>query len=1063
MTRPRALHSLSPVEKNLQKKIVAEQKRYLEISKKRALDYVDPVLEQSVLERLALLKGSSSHEYLLELIRYQLKQGAAFKDKVNEEIKKICEVSDKSFECIQASALNELSASQMKIKLKTFAMYETNHDYENAVRAIDEIFGEPPKEHSLRLRYFSMMGNIEGREKEAIRGLKTIIAEDPYDSVIKFSAKKQLNSFTALDKANRALQLLKNDSNKPLAERLLKEAIASTENAEDAAYWSRRLNDIRYYRYLDDADKEYKNHNISKAEQLYKQAAAFNGSSPYAYIGLARINIEKKDTAQFERFAKMAVLTSYSESKKEQQRITRSMNSLRAQIISNQAEQELLSGNTDKYIRLKKEAVRLDDSPWDYYKLSTKLLELNRKTDAYELFESVGEKKLNSKEYVYPYALFLSKAGDDDKALMILELHKGESSDIDEMHKRLSNSKTIKESEKLYASGNKKEAYRLLELNHSDESLLKKADFLAEEKNYKEASLIVDNLLIMHPGDEDILLKKIELDIKQNNIDSAKKNLAKIKAKQDSLSLYQLKNLADSESLLNQNEEALDTYKDIYKRFYSQSLDYTPLAKDSAIEQLEQEVKGEKKLNTGDETAELSDEAKKELIILNNRYSELLSKTPGHDPSDAIRVNRKTLALISGNRHIEDDDALYTAALRTPDREDEYYISTAKKTGAQNYQKLNVIITDGIFFSYDSGHPGYSDNRIITNVLNATFPMGAGRGTLQIDTIHFDAGRLADETYEDDFGACRLTGCQNQNQQRTGSTVAFAYDADEFHFDIGNAPRVSDSSFKNDDIVGSLQLKFDFGRWTIKPDIHRRAKDNSMLSYFGQKDPEFNTRWGGVKSTGFTLSSSYYHSSDMGFWHTITFNSLKGHNVKDNFEFKAMAGVYKHLIDEPNRQLTLSPSVMLWHFDRNLSEYTYGHGGYYSPQKYISSSLTLAYKRRTEKWSYLIEGSGSFGYSKKKDTPRYQYLIDEHKYDEVQKEESQSIISGDSGPSWGYAFRGAAEYRVTKNLVIGSSVSVAHSSDYTPATAGLYFRYYLFDYKGDLPIPPSPPVPYTQW
>jgi len=1066
MTRPKALHSISPVEKNLQKKIVAEQKRYLEISKKRALDYVDPVLEQSVLERLALLKGSSSHEYLLELIRYQLKQGAAFKDKVNEEIKKICEASDKSFECIQASALNELSSSQMKIKLKTFAMYETNRDYENAVKAIDELFGEPPKEHSLRLRYFSMMGNIEGREKEAIRGLKSIIAEDPYDSVIKFSAKKQLNSFTALDKANRALQLLKNDSSKTLAEKLLKEAIASTENAEDAAYWTRRLNDVRYYRYLDDADKEYRNHNLPKAEQLYKQAIAFNGSSPYAYIGLAKIYIEKKDTAQFERNAKMAVLTSHSESKKEQLRITRSMNSLRAQIISNQAEKELLLGNTDKYIRLKKEALRLDDSPWDYYEFSTKLLELNRKTDAYEVFESLGERKLNSNDYVYPYALVLSKAGDDDKALMILEHHKGESSDIDEMHKRLSNSKTIKEAEKLFESGNKKEAYSLLELNHSDETLLKKADFLAEEKNYKEASLILDNLLIMHPNDEDILLKKIELDIKQNNLDKAKKNLAKIKSKQDSLSLYQLMNLADCESMLNQNEEALETYNDIYKRFYSQSLDYTPLAKDSTIDQIEQEVKGEKKLNTENETAVLSDEAKKELIILNNRYSELLANTSGRDSSDAIRVNRKTLALISGNRHIEDDDALYTAALRTPDKVDEYYISTAKKTGAQNYQKRNVIITDGIFYTHDSGHPGYSDNRIITNILNATFPMGAGRGTLQIDTVHYDAGRLSNEPYEDSFGLCRTTGCGKHNQVRTNNTIAFAYDADEFHFDIGNAPRVTDSSFKNDDIVGALQLKFDLGRWTIKPDIHRRAKDNSMLSYFGQEDKKFKNRWGGVKSTGFTLSSSYYHSSDLGFWNTITVNSLKGHNVKDNFEFKAMAGVYKHLIDEPNEQLTLSPSVMLWHFDKNLSEYTYGHGGYYSPQKYISSALTLAYKRRTEKWSYLVEGSGSFGYTKKKDTKRYYDVVfrnESYKKRFTEEDSLDDIVSGDSGPSWGYAFRGAAEYRVTSNLVLGSSVSVAHSSDYTPAIAGMYFRYYLFDYNGDLPMPPSPPVPYTQW
>ena len=354
----------------------------------------------------------------------------------------------------------------------------------------------------------------------------------------------------------------------------------------------------------------------------------------------------------------------------------------------------------------------------------------------------------------------------------------------------------------------------------------------------------------MHPNDEDILLKKIELDIKQNNLDRAKKNLAKIKTKQNSLSLYQLMSLADCESMLNQNESALDTYNDIYKRFYSQNLDYTPLAKDSTIDQLEQEVKGEKKLKRENEAAELSDEAKKELIILNNRYSELLSKTPGHDRRDAIRVNRKSLALITGNRNVEDDDALYTAALRTPDREDEYYISTAKKTGAENYQKRNVIITDGIFYTHDSGHDGYSNNRIITNVLNATFPMGAGRGTLQIDSIHYDAGRLSNEPYKDSFGLCRATGCENKDQVRTGSTIAFAYDADEFHFDIGNAPRVTDSSFKNDDIVGSLQLKFDLGRWTLKPDIHRRAKDNSMLSYFGQEDSVWWRGWRPASAAG---------------------------------------------------------------------------------------------------------------------------------------------------------------------------------------------------------------------
>ena len=94
-------------------------------------------------------------------------------------------------------------------------------------------------------------------------------------------------------------------------------------------------------------------------------------------------------------------------------------------------------------------------------------------------------------------------------------------------------------------------------------------------------------------------------------------------------------------------------------------------------------------VSTENETAVLSDEAKKELIILNNRYSELLANTSGRDSSDAIRVNRKTLALISGNRHIEDDDALYTAALRTPDKENRHI-------------KYHVLVCLQLFFLYMS-------------------------------------------------------------------------------------------------------------------------------------------------------------------------------------------------------------------------------------------------------------------------------------------------------------------------------------------------------------------------
>lgn len=94
-----------------------------------------------------------------------------------------------TYECIQGKALYDISSPQMKIKLQSFNMHETNRDYEAAVKDMNELMGIP-LEHSLRHRYFVMMGNIEGREREAITGLEAIVKEDPTDSTFKFEVKK---------------------------------------------------------------------------------------------------------------------------------------------------------------------------------------------------------------------------------------------------------------------------------------------------------------------------------------------------------------------------------------------------------------------------------------------------------------------------------------------------------------------------------------------------------------------------------------------------------------------------------------------------------------------------------------------------------------------------------------------------------------------------------------------------------------------------------------------------------------------------------------------------------
>jgi hypothetical protein len=67
-----------------------------------------------------------------------------------------------------------------------------------------------------------------------------------------------------------------------------------------------------------------------------------------------------------------------------------------------------------------------------------------------------------------------------------------------------------------------------------------------------------------------------------------------------------------------------------------------------------------------------------------------------------------------------------------------------------------------------------------------------------------------------------------------------------------------------------------------------------------------------------------------------------------------MTGYYYKVINEDNRRVTVGLNNMLWHYDKDLSGYTLGQGGYYSPQEYVSFSVPVTWRQRTENWSWEL-------------------------------------------------------------------------------------------------------------
>ncbi|MBS2694031.1 BCSC C-terminal domain-containing protein, partial [Salmonella enterica subsp. enterica serovar 1,4,[5],12:i:-] len=103
-----------------------------------------------------------------------------------------------------------------------------------------------------------------------------------------------------------------------------------------------------------------------------------------------------------------------------------------------------------------------------------------------------------------------------------------------------------------------------------------------------------------------------------------------------------------------------------------------------------------------------------------------------------------------------------------------------------------------------------------------------------------------------------------------------------------------------------------------------------------------------------SLSASYDRGEANGVWADLSAHQLTGKNVADNQRQRLMAGYYYKLINEDNRRLSVGLNTMLWHYQKDLSGYSLGQGGYYSPQQYLSLSLPVNYRQRTENWSWEL-------------------------------------------------------------------------------------------------------------
>ncbi|HUL12229.1 MAG TPA: cellulose synthase subunit BcsC-related outer membrane protein [Methylococcaceae bacterium] len=178
------------------------------------------------------------------------------------------------------------------------------------------------------------------------------------------------------------------------------------------------------------------------------------------------------------------------------------------------------------------------------------------------------------------------------------------------------------------------------------------------------------------------------------------------------------------------------------------------------------------------------------------------------------------------------------------------------------------------------------------------------------------------------------------------------------YFSVGTTPLNGPVSPVPTFRLGLVQQE-SWGRW--QADAFNQPVRLSMLSYVGQKDPYSSTTWGRVVQTGGTFNAYHQIDERWGLNAELTGAYLSGQHVADNWMVGASVAIGYDLKLPDFDYFSLGPSVLYQHYDRTLSHFTLGQGGYFSPDQFVNTGLGVNFLTE-EGRPFIVRGRMTVGY-----------------------------------------------------------------------------------------------------
>lgn len=295
-------------------------------------------------------------------------------------------------------------------------------------------------------------------------------------------------------------------------------------------------------------------------------------------------------------------------------------------------------------------------------------------------------------------------------------------------------------------------------------------------------------------------------------------------------------------------------------------------------------------------------------------------------------------------------------------------------------------------------------------------------------------------------GARRLSA-----QDASGVGVSVGYQRGGFAADLGTSPL----GFDETQVVGGVGYAGRAGEtFSWNAEASRRAVTDSVLSFAGVEDARTGQRWGGVAATGAKVGGTLDNGL-IGGYANASWHRLEGENVADNERLELGVGVYVHALRSDDQSLTAGLNVTSLQYDRNLSGFTYGHGGYFSPQRYVDVGFPVHWNGRNSRAGVTWQVDASVGVQhfeeKASDYFPTDPALQQAAYDAaamaallgMTPEYVEPVYTGQTKTGVSYNLSAAAEWQLSSQLFLGGRMEFNNARDYRQFGTSLYLRFLL--------------------